>query len=270
MKKTVFLFVLFLWILPGEAALFPETLPYQEPEKTRATGTIVNDVVMPRVWLSHFGRTIESQAIENDGGDLLFYVQNGNFVVTKVIMLDENGEFVCAVNARGRPEFVPGFTVAADSLFVSSLGNIPESEACNDMGEQKLVELAKAHTPIREEVQVAGGPLLLLVPPAMKAAATAARVLPAIIRTATVLGSGCAIGLATELSNNPTYAGAAFGSSMGTVINMWPESGKTGVTLSRVLKGLGLGGAASIACDEGIYILEPQFVENVQEMFPHR
>ena len=235
MKKTVFLFTLLLWIVAGQAALSPEASLYP--------------------------------GIEDRESDLWFRVQEGNFVVTKAIMWDENGEFVCAIDTRGRQEFVPDFAVAADNLFFSSLGNIPESEACNDMGEQKLVEMARAYTPRQEEVQVAGGPLLLLVPPVIQAATTAARVLPAIIRTLGVMGSGCAIGLATELTNNPTYAGATFGSSMGTVINMFPGS----VTLSRILKGMGLGGATGIACDEGIhYILEPQFVEDTQKMFPLR
>lgn len=234
MKKTAFIFILCFLTISGQAALPPETLPYPD--------------------------------IKDREDNLWFHVQNGSLVVTKAIMLDEDGEFICAVDTRGRSEFVPGFTVAADSLFVSSLGNIPKEETCNSFGEQQLVEMLKAYTP-PQEVQVAGGPLLLLVPPATQAAATAARVLPAIIRTATVLGSGCAIGLATELTNNHLVSGTVFGSAMGTIMNMWPGS----VTLSRILKGMGLGGAASIACDEGInYILEPQVVENVKEMFPIR
>ena len=234
MKKTAFIFVLLLWTVTGGAALSPETFLYEETE--------------------------------NSDSDFWFHVQEGNFVVTKVIMFDETGEFACAVDVRGRQKLVPGFAVAADRLFFSSLGNTPENETCDSLREQRLVEMARAYT-LEQEVQVAGGPLLLLIPPAIQAGAAVARLMPTIIRTLGVIGSGCAIGLATELSNNPPYAGAVFGSSMGTVVNMWPGS----VTLSRILKGMGLGGAASVACDEGIhYVLEPQFVEDTKEMFPLR
>lgn len=186
--------------------------------------------------------------------------------------MDENREFVCFTDVKGHSQFVPEFAVAAEDSYLSSVTFTQGIRACDQEEEQQIMEVASVSVPMQKEVQVAMAPLAFLVPPVLKSA-TAVRVGQAVLRTLSVAGSGCVVGVSIGLTEdnpqlsgiyNAIYGQAVFGAAFGTVVDMWYALPKA-PNLSQILHGMGVGSVSALVCGNTSYVMEPsrQFINDI-------